>query len=332
MGNMIRIGICGCGVFIQRAVLPMMARVGSIEVLAAFDSDQSLLSKVCHNFQIDHTCGSFEELLNIDGLDVIYIASPNKFHKSQTIAAANAGKHVFCQKPMGLNTAECREMLTICHDKNVKLGIGFCYRFQGAQQLAKELIAQGKIGEVSHINFSFNLGGFTRESVGWRCDRKMSGGGPLMDIAPHIIDLSSYLLDDEVESVMAYVRPGETEDDVETDAVVLMHFSKDIIVSFDTSFVRRNEHYYTITGTMGEIRSAGTMAWQTGGRMTLHRNREIEDLSFSNEEHIEKEMRLFCEALESNKKVPVPGEAGLHAQAVIDAIYQSGRTGKRCLV
>ena len=103
-------------------------------------------------------------------------------------------------------------------------------------------------------------------------------------------------------------------------------------MSYDTSFVRRNEHNYTITGSLGEIHAAGTMSWYTGGRIALLRNGKTEDLEFSREEHIEMEMRLFCNGLKTDKQLPVPGEAGLHAQAVIDAIFESGRTGKRCLV
>jgi predicted dehydrogenase len=324
---MIRFGMCGCGRFIREAVLPMMSRVENLQVLAAYDSSRAALESTCQAFQIEHRCNSFEELLAIPEIDVIYVASPNVFHKEQVIQAARAGKHIFCQKPMGMDAAECCAMLSACQENQVNIGIGFCYRFQGAQQLAKEMIHRGEIGDVSNIHFSFNLGGFTRESVGWRCEKKLSGGGPLMDIAPHIIDLACFWLDDQVQSVMAYVRDGETEDDVETDANVLLQFSKGVVASFDTSFLRRNEHHYSITGTLGEIRAAGTMPWFTDGKMALFRDGKTEEVPFSRVEHIEKEMRLFCEAIEQGTDLPVPGEAGLHVQEVIDAIYTSGRTG-----
>lgn len=329
---MLRFGMSGCGAFIQKAVLPMLARVDLLQVVAAYDTNQALLEKVCADFYIARACASFEELLAAEAVDVIYVASPNVFHKAQVIAAAGSGKHIFCQKPMAMNAVECEDMLAACRKAGVRLGMGFCYRFQGAQQLAKALIASGAIGDVSHIHFSFNLGGFTRQTVGWRCERRLSGGGPLMDIAPHLIDLAAYLLEDRVESVMAYVEEGQADEDVETDAVVMLRCAKGATVSLDTSFVRRNQHQYAITGTQGEIRARGTMAWQSGGQLELYRHGQWEQMTFALDEHIETELRLFGEAIEVGSPLPVPGEAGLHVQRVIDAIYQSGRTGQRCRV
>ena len=330
---MVKFGMCGCGGFIERAVLPMMRNVKNAQAVAAFDTNRERLEKICGEFKIKHACATFEELLEVDEADVIYVASPNVLHKEQTIRAAQAGKHVFCQKPMGINAVECREMIKVCRQNKVKLGVGFCYRFGGAQQKAKELVKKGAIGDVSLINISFNLGGYNPKTAGWRCDPKLSGGGPLMDVAPHLIDLASFLLDDRVESVMAYVRPEMTETEIEIDTLSLLEFSGGIRVSMDTSFLRGNTHNYTIIGTGGQIHAVQTMPWkEVAGRLTLQANRQEKEVSFSKAEHIEQEIRLYCRAIEKNEEPPVPGEAGLHVQAVIDAIYQSGRTGKRCKV
>ena len=329
---MIHFGMCGCGGFIERAVLPMMQDVENAKAIAAFDVDRGRLDKVCKEFDISQACNTFQELLNAEGVDVIYVASPNVFHKEHTILAAEAGKHVFCQKPMGMNAAECREMIEACRSKGVKLGIGFCYPFGGAQQRAKELIKEGAIGQVSYLHLSFNLGGYNPDTVGWRCDPKLSGGGPMMDLAPHLINLACFFLDDKVESVMAYVRPEKTETEIETDVTALLEFSGGARACVDTSFVRGNKHNYTIVGTEGEIHAAGTMAWRSGGEVILQAEGQEQNISFSNIEHIEQEVRLYCRAVERNEDPPVSGEAGLHAQAVIDAIYESGSTGKRCAV
>ncbi len=329
---MIRFGMCGCGSFIERAVLPMMQDVENAKAVAAFDVDKGRLGKICKEFDIGQACNTFQELLNIDEVDVIYIASPNVFHKEYTVLAAQAGKHVFCQKPMGMNADQCREMIEICHSKEVKLGIGFCYPFGGAQQRVKELIEEGVIGQVSYLYISFNLGDYNPDTVGWRCDPKLSGGGPLMDLAPHLINLACFFLNDKVESVMAYVRPEKTETQIETDVTAMLEFSAGVRACVDTSFVRGNTHNYTIVGTKGELHAAGTMAWRTGGEMTLQSKGQERNVSFSNIEHIEQEIRLYCRAIEENEDPPVPGEAGLHAQAVIDAIYESGCTGRRCVV
>ena len=329
---MIRFGMCGCGGFVEKAILPMMQDVENAKAVAAFDVDKERLDKICKEFNISQACSTFEDLLKADEVDVIYVASPNVFHKEHTILAAKSGKHVFCQKPMGMNAAECREMIKACRKKGVKLGIGFCYPFGGAQQRTKELIKEGAIGQVSYLHLSFNLGGYNPKTAGWRCDPKLSGGGPLMDLSPHLINLACFFLDDKVESVMAYVRPEKTEKEIETDVLALLEFSGGARVCIDNSFVRRNKHNYTVVGTNGEIHAVGTMAWRAGGKVVLRAGGKEQDISFSDIEHIEKEIRLYCNAVERNEEPPVPGEAGLHAQAVIDAIYESGRTGRRCIV
>ena len=331
---MVQFGMCGCGQFIEKAVLPSLKNVTDAGVVAAFDTSIERLGRVCGEFGIDQACNSFEDLLKCDEIDAIYIASPNVMHKAQTIASAKAGKHVFCQKPLGMNVTECREMLDVCRDNGVSLGVGFCYRFGGAQCAVKQIINDGIIGEVSYLHFSFNLGGFNKETAGWRCDPKMSGGGPLMDIAPHLIDLACFLLDTTVESVIAYVDPFPNETEVETDVLALLKLANGAGVSIDTSFKRNNTHSYVAVGSNGELRASGTMPWRTEGKrvgsLVLQSGVKEQELPFSNEEHMELEMRSFCQAVDSGVVPSVPGEAGLHVQAVIDAIYESSRTEKRC--
>ncbi len=335
---MIRFGMCGCGGFIEKAVLPMMAKVKNAKAVAAFDMNKATLDRVCSEFGIALKCSSFEELLRQEAVDVIYIASPNVFHREQVIAAANAGKHIFCQKPMGMNAAECEEMLEACSRNGVKIGMGFCYRFQGAQETVKRMISDETVGKVSHLSMSFNLGGYNPETAGWRCDPKMSGGGPLMDLAPHLIDLAAFLLDDEVYSVMAYVNPEKDENTIEIDSDAILQFRSGARVSMNVSFVRGNMHNYTVVGRKGQIRAVGTMCWNNElpgigkGRLFAEKEMNSEEVDFTTEEHIEKELRYFCTAVEKGSEPPVSGADGLKVQRIVDAIYESGRTGKEVIL
>jgi predicted dehydrogenase len=326
---MLRFGISGCGGFMERGVLPLMQKVPGVEIVAVYDQNPAAVEKLGGLFGIRHRFKTFEDLVACPDVDVVYVASPNVFHKPQTLAAAKAGKHVFCQKPMAMNAGECRQMIRGCKAAGVKLGIGFCYPFAGPQQKVKQLIHQGAIGEVSYYAISYSLGGYTKESVGWRCDPKMSGGGPLQDVAPHLVNLGCFFLDDTVKSVMAYVRPDLTDTDIELDTVTVCEFSRGARGTIDTSFVRGHTHTYTVIGTAGEIRATNTMCWRVSGKITLQAGGKEQDVPFEPTEGIEEEIRAFAGAVEGGRDLPMPGEAGLHAQAVIDAIYKSGRTGKR---
>ena len=324
---MVRFGFSGCGGFAERAVLPLLQRVENAKAVAACDKRN--IDDVCNKFGLA-AFGSLEEMLESAEIEAVYVCSPNVFHKGQIITAAKAGKHVMCEKPLGLNAQECREAVEVCKASYVKLGVDFCYPLAGAQQKAKQLAQEGAIGEVSHIHISFNLGTYNKETVGWRCDPKMSGGGPLMDVAPHLVHLASFFLEDTAESVMAYVRPPLTDTDIEQDVVAIIEFSRGGRATIDTSFVRGNTHSYSVAGQRGEIRAFNTMCWGAGGELTLICGTEEQNVSFEPVEGIEEHFRLFSQAIERDESPPIPGEAGLHVQAVIDAIYESGRSAARC--
>lgn len=332
---MIRFGFCGVGGFVEKAVLPMMSRVREASLHAVFSPDEAKRERLAHTFGFSKTYATYDEMLDDPDIDAVYIASPNVFHKEQTIAAAKKGKHVFCEKPMALHAADCDEMARVCRDNGVQLGIGFCYRFQGAQEKVKNLIAEKAIGEVSFLHFSFNLGGYNPETAGWRCDPKLSGGGPLMDLAPHLIDLARYFTGDEVDAVMAFVRPDRDDRHIELDAHALLEMRGGTRVLLDTSFVRNNLHQYTVVGTDGQLRAEGTMCWNNEipeigkGKLYVEKFTDRSEIAFETEEHIEKQFRLYCQALNRDEPVPVSGKDGRIAQRVIDAIYASGRTGAR---
>jgi len=313
----------------------MLRNVENARAVALFGSrNEQKRENLRKQFSIESSYDTYDEMIASDEVDAVYVASPNVFHKEQTIAAARAGKHVFCEKPMGLNARECREMLKTCRECGVKLGVGFCYPLSGAQQRAKQLVEEGAIGEVSSMYISFNLAGYNEKSAGWRCDPLRGGGGPLMDLGPHLVNLACFFLEDSVASVIACVRPQKTEKKIETDAHAILEFQGGARALLDTSFVRGNMHNYSVVGERGEIRAYGTMCWRAGGRLALEQGGKEQPVDFEKTEGIEREFRLFCRAIERNEKLPpsISGEAGLHAQAVIDAIYKSGALGERCLV
>ena len=325
----IRFGMCGCGRFVRDAVLPNMRNVDLAAPAAALSAHRERAEKVCAEFDIPLCCATLDELLAAD-VDAIYISTPNVFHREQTLAAAAAGKHVFCQKPLGMDAPECRQMIDACRQEGVKLGVGFCYPFQGAQQRARELIKEGAIGDVTSFHMSMNIAEFSDpEVVGWRADPQISGGGPLMDFVPHMVDMARFFLEDEVESVMGYVRPEKTATQVETDVLAMVQFRGGARASVDASFVRGNGLNYTLVGTKGELRAAGTLGWWSGGRLILRVGEKEENVPFPAGEHVEEELRQYCQAVLNDEDPPVPGEAGLRAQEVIDAVYESGRSGRR---
>ena len=332
---MLGFGMCGCGGFVEKGVLPAMETADNAQAVALFDVSADRLKQIGDQFGIGRRFEKYEDLLACDEVNVVYIASPNVFHKDQVIAAAQAGKHIFCQKPMGMNAQECREMLAAVEIAGVKMGLGFCFRYAGAQEKAKELLDSGEIGHPVTFHMSFNFHGYTPETVGWRCDAKLAGGGAIMDLAPHMVDLACFFLDTTVESVMAYVNPEKTRTEIETDALIILWMANGTSALLDTSFnLRGDGAYYRIVGSRGELQRTGIDAWRingkTGAPLTIVKSgKESRQVDYVIHEYIEKELVAFCGAVESGGEPPVSGRYGCEIQAVIDAVFESGKTGRR---
>ncbi len=335
---MLRFGFCGCGGFIENGVLPALADAGNAQAAALFDVSEERRQHVGDKFGIEKRFDKYEDMLACNDVDVVYVASPNAFHKQQVIAAAQAGKHVFCQKPMGMNADECREMLAAVETAGVKMGLGFCFRYAGAQKKAKDILDSGEIGKPCTYHMSFNFHGYTPETVGWRCDAKLAGGGAMMDLAPHMVDLATFFMGAKVESVMAYIHPEKTDAQIETDALILLWMTNGTSAMLDTSFNLRGDcAFYRIVGSDGDIRRSGIDAWRINGKagapLIINKaGEESRQEDYSTHEYLQAELETFCQAVENGEEPPVSGQYGCEIQNVIDAIFESGKTGRRITV
>lgn len=139
---------------------------------------------------------SWETLVQRDDIDIVDITAPSNVHKDIAIGAAEAGKHVFCEKPLALNLKDAREMLSAVEKNNVKHQIGFNYRFAPAIQLAKQLIDDGVLGKIYHFRGLYLQDWLIdpESPLVWRLDKKVAGSGSLGDLGAHIIDLARFLV------------------------------------------------------------------------------------------------------------------------------------------
>lgn len=146
---------------------------------------------------------SWEDLIKRDDIDAIDITAPSNYHKEIALAAAKAGKHVFCEKPLALNLKDAREMLAAVKEANVKHQIGFNYRFAPAVQLAKKLIDEGKIGTIYHYRALYLQDWIIDPEfpLVWRLDKKVAGSGSHGDLGAHFIDLARFLIGDFEEVI-----------------------------------------------------------------------------------------------------------------------------------
>ncbi|MFD0961159.1 Gfo/Idh/MocA family protein [Paenibacillus chungangensis] len=158
--------------------------------------DAALLEQARAQFGWEEAVTDWRELVQRDDVDLIDINAPSNVHKAIAIAAAEAGKHVFCEKPLALTLADAKEMLTAAEQAGVKHMIGFNYRFAPAVQLARKLIQQGRLGRIHHFRAVFLQDWIMDPSfpLVWRLDKEVAGSGSHGDLGAHLIDMARYLV------------------------------------------------------------------------------------------------------------------------------------------
>jgi predicted dehydrogenase len=195
----------------------------------------------------------FKKLLKINDFDAVLIATPHKYHASLTKQALNAGKHVLCEKPGGINSKEIKENIKLAKKKGLTYMIGYNYRFHDGFIKARKLFDKGKIGELLFIRATHGFGGRKGYEKEWRINKKMGGGGHLHDQGVHLIDMVKFYLGD-VKKVKGIIADNYWKAGTEDNAFVLLQNKKGVIASIHSSLTQwKRKHTFEIYGTKGYL-------------------------------------------------------------------------------
>ncbi|HEY2761690.1 MAG TPA: Gfo/Idh/MocA family oxidoreductase [Pirellulales bacterium] len=189
----VRIAIVGAGKVSDYHHLPGIRLDPRATLVAACDTDSKLLDTRRREWNLDKVTTDFAKICADPEIDAVIIATPNFTHREIALAAAKAGKHIMCEKPLGLNAAEAREMYTAAQDSGVVHMTAFTYRFAPAMRYLKHLVQSGALGTPRHFRSQRFLD-WPESSWGWRQYKNQAGGGDLFDITVHRIDFAIELL------------------------------------------------------------------------------------------------------------------------------------------
>ncbi|MGH9940280.1 MAG: Gfo/Idh/MocA family protein [Blastocatellia bacterium] len=187
----LRWGLIGCGDISRKRVAPALRDVPECEFIAVNRARVDLAEAFANEFGAKRWYGDWRELIADDEIDAVYIATPVYLHAEQTVAAAEAGNHVLCEKPMAMNAVECDRMIAARKANGVKLGVAYYRRFYPVIGRIKEIIASGEIGKpaVAQINAFERFNPQPGEDRRWLLEKSKSGGGPMMDFGCHRIEI-----------------------------------------------------------------------------------------------------------------------------------------------
>ncbi|MBB5058988.1 putative dehydrogenase [Granulicella aggregans] len=205
---------------------------------------------------------TFDEMAHNPEIDAVYIGLPNSMHAEYTIRAAKAGKHVLCEKPMAISSAECRSMIDACKQANVKLMIAYRVHYDPIWLRVKELARSGAIGEIQEFQGGFRA---NFKAGQWRLDRKFSGGGSLMDLGVYPLNAIRWIAEEEPVSFAAQVAtklPGPRFASVEESVEFSLKMASGVLASAGSSYGVEGDNYLMIYGTEGHLRVEPAYGYQ----------------------------------------------------------------------
>ena len=246
----IRWGVLSTANIGRAAVIPAIKASSNGKLIAVASRDLEKASKFAVDNQIPQSYGSYEALLADDQIDAVYIPLPNSLHRQWVIAAANAGKHVLCEKPLALNEKECFEMDKAAQINHVKLMEAFMYRFHPQTVKVIQLIKDKAIGDLKSIHSVFTF--YVKNKNNIRLSAEL-GGGSLMDVGCYCVNIIRTLAGEEPVTVQAAADWADSG--VDELITGILKFESGLTASFSSSLaIERNEFYYA-AGSEGVIKS-----------------------------------------------------------------------------
>jgi predicted dehydrogenase len=243
----VRWGVLGTARIAKNHVFRAIREAELCELTAVASRDRERAEGIASGFGIDRIHDSYEALLGDPRIDAVYLPLPNDLHAPWIRAAADAGKHVLCEKPLALDAAEAEAVTLYCHERGVLLMEAFMYRFHPAWAEVRRLLDQGAIGRLTDLEIWF-----TFRSMQEASDYRMTmarGGGALLDVGSYAVNLSRWLLGDDPGTVLAAARLDPT-DEVDLTFSAILDYG-DTRCTFTASMEQEPDHRVRLHGTRG---------------------------------------------------------------------------------
>ena len=271
-----------------------------------------------------YTYETFDRIRENPAVEAVYIGLPNSMHCEYTVRGAQAGKHVLCEKPMAISSAECRKMIDACRQAKVKLMIGYRIHYEPLWKQASEIIQSGRIGPLE----SFQGGFFANQPAGvWRITKSLGGGGALMDLGIYPLNAIRHITGEEPANLSAVTATRDKSgrfSEVEQSMEWTMKLPSGILASCSCSYGQRGPSFFNINGETGYLVMEQAFHYD-GLRMRGEVAGKPVDVASTEKQpyQFEIEAELFADCIRNNKEPEAPGEEGLKDMLAIEAIYRA---------
>ena len=346
MSEPIGVGIIGAGGIANLAHIPGYKGLPEkARIVAVADVVGKVAEKAAKDHDIPMAFDNYEDLLALEEVEAVSICTPPVAHRSATVAALEAGKHVLCEKPMAMNAVEAQEMVDAAERTGKLLAIGFMSRFSSEAESLKRLIESGELGDIYYGRAVYNR---RRGIPSWGMfySKEQNGGGSLIDVGVHVLDLALWLMGyPKPISVVgsAHCKFGTREDvsnrfgawnskefNVEDFAVAMIQLENGATLNLECSWalnIAQDLQSIVLCGDEGGAELSPLKVFKDDGHMLIDWEPQgLTDTSYVNMHA--KSIENFINAIHGEGEICVTPEQGLYVAQIVDAIYRSGESGK----
>lgn len=351
--NKIKVGIIGTG-SISHSHIQGYLKNPNVELYALCDINEKRVQAVGEKYNVSRIYTDMHEMLKLEELDAVSVCTWNSAHAPCSIAALKAGKHVICEKPMAMNAEEGRAMKAAADEAGKLLMIGFVRRFGNDTKILRDYIDTDFLGDIYYTKATYlrrkgNPGG-------WFGDKSRSGGGPLIDLGVHVIDLTRFLMNNpkpvsaygatfqklldrkNIKTAAEYVSAEKTDEDicdVEDLATAMIRFDNGAVLSVEASFslnIKKDQGVIELFGTKGgaKLDPELEMYAEINDYMVDVQLAAKTALSFDG--LFENEINHFIDCIKDGVECISPAQHGIDIMTILDAIYESAQTGHEVII
>jgi 1,5-anhydro-D-fructose reductase (1,5-anhydro-D-mannitol-forming) len=328
-------GLIGASDIARTRMIDAIRAQPDSEVVAVMSSQIERAQRYAADQKIAHAYDSLDAMLDDPGVDVVYISTTNELHAQQTLAAARAGKHVLCEKPLALSLDDARAMLAACQAAGVVLGTNHHLRNAATHRTLRRLIAEGAIGTPLAARV-FHAVYLPPRLQGWRLSKPEAGAGVILDITVHDADTLRFVLDDEVTAVVALAAQQGLAAGALEDAVMgVMRFGRGVLAQFHDAFTIK--HALTgleVHGSDGSLIGEHVMTQEPeNGRVFLRHNGTVEEIDVGERENLYiRAVRSFNQSVRGAGQPAATGVDGIRSLAIGLAVQAAARSGREVAI
>jgi predicted dehydrogenase len=313
----LRWGVLGAANIARKKVLPAIQASNNGRVVGVASRDRSRAEELAKAANIPQVFDDYTALLNSSEIDAVYIPLPNSEHHRWTIAAAEAGKHILCEKPLALNAQEAEEMVQAAERAGVTLAEAFMYRHHPLVKDVLDLLHHGAIGELRMVRSTFSFGLVSDANI--RLSKELGGGG-LMDVGCYGVNLARLVAGAEPSAVTAVAVPGSSG--VDESFIGVMRFPDGVVAEIDVSLRAAGDTRYELIGTTGwiSVRQGFRPEADEEGEIQLHQSGDVSRIFTDVVDQYQLMVEEFGRAVLEGRPLRFPAEDAVANMRVIDAL------------